>query len=101
MLYEVITNLSADPDTEYFSDGITEDIITQVSKIEHLRVISRTSVLRYKNSDKAVKQIGAALNVGYILEGSVRKSGARVRVTAQLIDVRTEGHLWAERYDRA
>jgi len=93
-------NLSADPDTEYFSDGITEDIITQVSKIEHLRVISRTSVLRYKNSDKAVKQIGAALNVGYILEGSVRKSGARVRVTAQLIDVRTEGHLWAERYDR-
>ncbi len=93
-------NMSGDPEQEYFSDGITEDLITDLSKLSGLFVISRNSVFLYKG--KAVKsaQVGKELGVRYMLEGSVRKAGTRVRITAQLIDTTTGYHLWAERYDR-
>lgn len=94
------TNLSSDPEQEYFSDGLTEDIITQLSKIKAYKVISRTSVAQYKNSPKSVKEIGRDLDVGLILEGSVQRSGEQVRITAQLIDAITDEHLWADSYDR-
>ena len=94
------TNLSADPENEYFSDGITEDIIAQLSKIGELKVISRTSVMRYKKTDKSMGEIGAELGAATILEGSVRRAGDRVRVVAQLVDAGTDEHLWAETYDR-
>jgi adenylate cyclase len=93
-------NMSADAENEYFSDGITEELITQLSKIGQLSVIARTSVMKYKSADKSIIEIGRELNVGTILEGSVRKQGDQVRVTAQLIDVASEAHLWAENYDR-
>jgi len=93
-------NLSANPDDEFFSDGITEDIITHLSKIPGLAVISRTTMMRYKESEKSIKEIGQELNVASILEGSVRRAGDRVRITGQLIDVNTDQHLWAEKYDR-
>jgi TolB-like protein/predicted Zn-dependent protease len=93
-------NFSGDPEQEYFSDGITEDLITDLSKLSGLFVISRNSVFLYKG--KAVKpdQVSKELGVRYLLEGSVRKAGNRVRITAQLIDATTGYHLWAERYDR-
>ena len=94
------TNLSADPENEYFSDGITDDIITQLSKIAGLEVTSRTSVKQYKNTDKSLGQIGSELGVTAILEGSVRRAGNRVRVVAQLISSATDKHLWAESFDR-
>ncbi|MFC1628864.1 protein kinase [Gemmatimonadota bacterium] len=94
------TNMSADPENEYFSDGITEDIITQFTRIRDLTVISRTSVMQYKDTDKSLKAIGRELGVSTILEGSVRKAGNQVRITAQLIDAKTDDHLWAETYDR-
>ncbi len=93
-------NLSADPENEYFADGITEDIIAQLSKIGALKVISRTSVMQFKAREQSLKQIGAALGVGTVLEGSVRRAGDRVRIVAQLIDAETDGHLWTETYDR-
>ncbi len=94
-------NLSADPHTEYFTDGMTEDVTAQLSKIASLRVTSRTSVLRFRDRrDKSVREIGQELGVGAILEGSVRQAGNRVRIVAQLIDVRTDAHLWSETYDR-
>jgi len=93
-------NLSPDPENEYFSDGITEDIITQLSKIGDLRVISRTSVMRYKDSDKSLQEIAEELQVGAILEGSVRRADTQVRITAQLIDAQSDEHLWADTYDR-
>lgn len=93
-------NMSADPDNEYFSDGITDDILTTISKIDDLRVISRTSTMQYKNTDKDVIQIGQELDVATILEGSVRRQGERVRITAQLVNAETDEHLWAETYDR-
>ena len=93
-------NLSEEKENEYFSDGITEDIITQLSKIGELKVISRTSVMRYKNSDKSLRDIGKELDVATILEGSVRRAGNQVRIVAQLIDTRNDQHLWAETYDR-
>ena len=93
-------NLSSDPEQEYFSDGLTEDIITQLSKIKAYKVISRTSVAQYKNSSKSVKEIGKDLGVGLILEGSVQRSGEQVRITAQLIKAVTDEHLWADSYDR-
>jgi serine/threonine protein kinase/Tfp pilus assembly protein PilF len=93
-------NLSTDPDNEFFSDGLTDDIITQLSKIADMSVISRTSTMRYKNSDKSLREIGEELNVDAILEGSVRREGERVRIVSQLIDAQTDEHLWAERYDR-
>lgn len=94
------SNMSADPENEYFSDGLTEDILTQVSKISAIKVISRTSVMQYKNTNKKLPTIGKELGVTTILEGSVRKAGNRVRITAQLIDAITDEHIWAENYDR-
>lgn len=94
------SNLSSDPEQEYFSDGLTEDIITQLSKIKAYKVISRTSVAQYKQTPKSVKEIGKDLGVGLILEGSVQRSGEQVRITAQLINAITDEHLWADSYDR-
>jgi len=94
------TNLSGDPEQEYFSDGITEDISTDLSRISGLFVISRNSVFLYKGKAVKPEEVSRELGVRYILEGSVRKAGNRVRITAQLIDATTGYHLWAERYDR-
>ena len=94
------TNISPDPKDEYFADGLTEELITVLSELQDLRVISRTSVMQYKATTKAVSQIGAELGVSSILEGSVRKAGNRLRITAQLIDVRSDRHLWAKTYER-
>ncbi len=93
-------NLSANKDDEYFSDGITEDVITQLAKIADLKVISRTSVMQYKGVYKNVRNIGRELEVATVLEGSVRRAGSQVRVAAQLIDATEGGHLWAEIYDK-
>ncbi|NIQ36996.1 MAG: tetratricopeptide repeat protein [Proteobacteria bacterium] len=93
-------NMSQDPEQEYFSDGITEDLITDLSKISGLFVIARNSVFTYKGKPVKVDQVSQDLGVRYVLEGSVRKAGERVRITAQLVDASTGGHLWAERYDR-
>jgi len=94
------TNMSADPEQEYFSDGLTEDLITDLSKISSLFVIARNSVFTYKGRAVKVDEVGKELRVRYVVEGSVRKAGNRVRITAQLIDASSGGHLWAERYDR-
>ena len=93
-------NLSDDPKQEYFSDGLTEQIITNLSKLPSLFVIARNSTFTYKGKPVKVKQVSEELGVRYVLEGSVQKSGDRVRITAQLIDAITGHHLWAERYDR-
>jgi len=93
-------NMSGDPQQEYFSDGITEEIITGLSKIPRLFVTARHSSFAYKDQPVKVRQVGRELGVHYVLEGSVRKAGDRVRVSAQLIDVMTDKHIWAERYDR-
>ncbi|MFB3111958.1 MAG: adenylate/guanylate cyclase domain-containing protein [Gemmatimonadales bacterium] len=94
------TNMSGDPEQEYFSDGITEDIITALSRFRSLFVIARNSSFTYKDRAVDVKQISAELDVRYLLEGSVRKAGTRVRITAQLVEGTAGAHLWAERYDR-
>lgn len=93
-------NMSSDPDQEFFSDGIANDIITELSRTRWLLVIARNSSFSYKGRNIDVKQIACELGVRYILEGSVRRSGTRVRVTAELIEVETGSHIWAERYDR-
>jgi len=93
-------NMSGDPEQEYFSDGITEDLITDLSKISGLFVIARNSVFVYKEKAVKIAEVGRELGVRYVLEGSVRKANDRVRITAQLVDANTGGHLWAERYDR-
>ncbi len=93
-------NLSGDPNQEYFSDGITEDLITDLSKISGLFVIARNSVFTYKGRAVKIEEVRRELGVKYVLEGSVRKDSDRVRITAQLVDANTGGHLWAERYDR-
>ena len=93
-------NMSNDPDQEYFADGLAEDIITHLSRFRWLLVTARNSSFTYKGQAVDVKSVGNELGVRYVLEGSVRKSGDRVRVTAQLIDAETGGHVWAERYDR-
>jgi TolB-like protein/Flp pilus assembly protein TadD len=93
-------NMSPNPNDEYFADGMTEEVISTVSGISGLRVISRTSVMRYKNTGKAVKEIGRELEAGSILEGSFRKAGNRIRITTQLINVTDDEHLWAQNYDR-
>ena len=93
-------NMSGDPEQEYFSDGITEDIITDLSKVSGLFVIARNSTFTYKGKAMNLTEVARELGVRYVLEGSVRKAGDRVRVTAQLIDGATGGHRWAERYDR-
>jgi adenylate cyclase len=94
------TNMSSDPEEGYFADGMTEELITSLSAIRQLTVIARTSVMGYKGTAKKAKEIGTELGAGSMLEGSVRKAGNRVRITAQLIDTGTEGHLWAQNYDR-
>ena len=94
------TNMSGDPEQDYFSDGISEDIITALSKLRWFFVIARNSSFIYKGKTAHMKQIAADLGVGYVVEGSVRKSGDRVRITAQLNDAATGSHIWAERYDR-
>jgi adenylate cyclase len=94
------TNMSGDPEQEYFSDGISEDIITDLSKLAELHVIARNSTFTYKGKPVDVKQVGRELGVRYVLEGSVRKAGNRVRVTGQLIDAANGTHIWADRFDR-
>jgi TolB-like protein/Tfp pilus assembly protein PilF len=93
-------NLSADPDNEYFSDGITSDIINRLAKVADLQVIARTSVMQYKATQKPIRQIGRELRVATIVEGEVQRLGGRVRINAQLIDADTDLHLWADTYDR-
>ena len=93
-------NMSGDPEQEYFSDGITEDIITDLSKVSGLFVIARNTAFTYKAKSVKVQDVSRELQVTFVLEGSVRKAGARVRVTAQLINGKDEGHVWADRYDR-
>jgi len=94
------SNISPDPADEYFADGMTEELIEQLAHVAQLKVIARTTAMHYKNSPATALEIGRALNTGTIVEGSVRKAGSRIRITAQLIDTRTEEHLWAARYDR-
>jgi len=93
-------NMSEDPDQEYFSDGITEDIITELARFPFLAVIARHSSFAFRGEKVDIRDVGQKLGVQYVLEGSVRRSGSRVRVTAQLIDVESGKHIWAERYDR-
>jgi adenylate cyclase len=93
-------NMSGDPEQEYFSDGITEDIITDLSKVSALLVIARNTAFTFKGKVMDVKEVARALDVTHVMEGSVRKAGDRVRITAQLIDAATGGHVWADRYDR-
>jgi len=93
-------NMSGDADQEYFSDGLTEDLITDLSKVSNLFVIARNSAFTYKGKAVNVQEIGRDMGVRYVLEGSVRKAGQRVRITAQLIDAESGGHIWADRYDR-
>jgi len=93
-------NLSGDPEQQYFADGITEDLTTDLSRIPGMFVISRNTAFTYRNKPVDAKQIGRDLGVRYVLEGSVQRSGNRLRVTAQLIDAETDAHLWAERFDR-
>jgi adenylate cyclase len=93
-------NISADPEDDYFSDGMTEELISKLSRLRDLTVIARTSVMQYKGTAKGIAEIGRELQSGTILEGSVRKAGDRLRITAQLIDVASQGHLWSQDYDR-
>ena len=95
-----LTNLSSDVEEGYFADGMTEEIITGISKVRELKVTSRTSVMHYKGQTKRIPDIGRELGVGTVLEGSVRKAGNRVRIAVQLIDAEGDHHLWAENYDR-
>lgn len=91
--------MSGDPDQEYFSDGIVEDIITALSRFKSLFVIARNSSFTYKGKTVDIKQVGRELGVRYVLEGSVRKAGGKVRITGQLIEAATGAHLWADRFD--
>ncbi|UCD57493.1 MAG: protein kinase [Candidatus Hydrogenedentota bacterium] len=93
-------NMSADPEQEYFCDGLAEELINALTKLHHLRVIARTSAFSFKGKNVNVRDIGRELDVGTILEGSVRKAGNRLRITAQLVDTARGHHLWSERYDR-
>jgi TolB-like protein/class 3 adenylate cyclase/Tfp pilus assembly protein PilF len=93
-------NLSPDPENEYFSDGLTEELINSLTKIEGLRVASRTSAFAWKGKQENIRKIGEQLNVETVLEGSVRKAGNRLRITAQLVNITDDSHLWSERYDR-
>jgi adenylate cyclase len=93
-------NMSADPEQEYFSDGISEDIITDLSKVSALSVVARNTSFTFKGKAADIRRAGRELNVAYVLEGSVRKAANRVRITAQLIDVASSAHVWAERWDR-
>jgi adenylate cyclase len=94
------TNMSGDPEQEYFSDGITEDIITDLSKVSGLSVVARNTVFTYKGKSVEVSEVAKRLGVDFVVEGSVRKAGSRVRVTGQLIKAKDDRHVWADRYDR-
>jgi adenylate cyclase len=94
------TNISPDPNDEYFADGLTEELISAVSKIGGLRTISRSSAMRFKSSEKTLAEIAEELHVGAVVEGSVRKAGNHVRISLQLVDVRSDEHLWSQDYDR-
>ncbi|MDH3688150.1 MAG: tetratricopeptide repeat protein [Gammaproteobacteria bacterium] len=94
------SNMSGDPEQEYFSDGITEDLITALSRIRSFFVIARNTTFTYKDKSVSVQQVAQELGVRYVLEGSVRKGGTRVRISVQLVDTQTGSHVWAERYDR-
>ena len=96
----VFTNMSGDLGQDYFSDGITEDIITDLSRFSELLVIARNSSFQYKGKSVDIRQVGGELGVRYVLEGSIRRAGERIRISAQLIDATTGAHLWANRYDR-
>jgi len=94
-------NLSADPENAFFTDGVQDEILNDLAKIADLKVISRTSVMQYKSGVKRnLRQIANELGVAHVVEGSVQRAGNRIRVSAQLIDAKTDAHLWAERYDR-
>ncbi len=95
-----LDNMSEDKDTGFFADGVHEDLLTNLALVPELKVVSRTSVMQYRGTTKTMKQIGDELGVAYILEGSVRRAGNKVRVTGQLINTRTDEHVWAESYDR-
>ena len=92
-------NMSGDPEQEYFADGIVEEIITALSQMRWLSVIARNSSFTYKGRKVDVKQVGRELGVRYVLEGSVRKAGNRVRITGQLIEAATQHHIWADRFE--
>ena len=94
-------NLSTDPEQEFFADGITEDIITELSREKDLFVIARNSSSVYKGQSPDIRQVAKDLGVKYVLEGSVRRAGNKIRLNAQLIDGETNRHIWAERYDRS
>ena len=91
---------SPDPDQAYFSDGISEEVLNLLAKIPELRVISRTSAFQYRDTDKEMPQIAEELRVAHILEGSVRKAGNTIRITAQLVHAPTDAHVWSETWDR-
>ena len=93
-------NMSSDPEQEYFSDGIAEELLNLLAQIQELRVISRSSAFSFKGKDIEIPEIAERLNVAHILEGSVRKSGNKIRITAQLIEASTDTHLWSQTYDR-
>jgi TolB-like protein/DNA-binding winged helix-turn-helix (wHTH) protein len=95
-----LENLSRDTEQEYFADGITDALITNLAKVSNVRVTSRTSIIRYKGTKKSIRDIGRELNVDAVVEGTVTRSGNRIRITAQLIQVSTDMHLWAEAYER-
>jgi adenylate cyclase len=95
-----IANISPDPKDEYFADGLTEELISSISNISQLSVISRTSSMTFKGTGKKITEIGKELDVGSVLEGSVRKSGTTMRITVKLVDVRSDKHLWSKSYDR-
>ena len=95
-----LRNLSGDPEQEYFADGMTEALVTDLAKIGALKVISRSAIMRYKGTDKPLEEIAAELGVDAIVEGSALRVGDRVRITAQLIDPETDQALWAESYER-
>ncbi len=92
-------NMSSDPEQEYFSDGLTEEIISDLSRVNKLSVISRSSIMTFKGTQKKIKEIANEVNVRYVLEGSVRKAGNNLRITAQLIDVASDSHIWSEKYN--
>ena len=96
-----VHNMSGDPEQDYFADGMVEDIIAALSRLRRLFVIARNSSFTYKGQAVDVKQVGRELGVRYVLEGSVRKAGDRVRITGQLVDAATGGHLWADRFEGA
>src|SRR5262249_21328913 len=95
-----LENLSHDPEQEYFADGMTDELITNLAKMSQARIVSRTSVMHYKGSRKTLKEIAQELSVDAVVEGTVQRSGNRVRITAQLIQVSTDSHLWAESYEQ-